>query len=137
MIIDVYKEKFEKDGKESADKYLLETLNNMACDIYSSIGLMKELFSAMAYSKGFHTVSNGFCHDCMLIVTEIAEAVEGDRKDRMDDHLPNLSNRSVELADAIIRIMDMCGKHNIDIAQAVVDKALYNMGRQHLHGKVY
>src|SRR4029077_14292055 len=42
----------------------------------------------------------------MLMVSEIAEAMEGDRKDLMDDKLPHRKMAEVELADAVIRIFD-------------------------------
>lgn len=44
-----------------------------------------------------------------LVVTEIAEATEGERKDLMDDHLPHRKMGEVELADALIRLLDMAG----------------------------
>src|SRR5271168_4098252 len=43
----------------------------------------------------------------MLVVSEVAEAMEGDRKDLMDDKLPHRKMLEVELADAVIRILDM------------------------------
>jgi len=45
----------------------------------------------------------------MLIVTEIAEAMEGHRKNLNDDKLPHRPMIRVELADALIRILDMAG----------------------------
>ena len=45
----------------------------------------------------------------MLVVTEIAEATEGERKDLMDDHLPNRKMGEVELADVLIRMLDIGG----------------------------
>ena len=45
-----------------------------------------------------------------LINTEIAEATEGERKDRMDDHLPHRKMGEVELADALIRTLDIGGR---------------------------
>lgn len=42
-----------------------------------------------------------------LISTEIAEASEGARKDLMDDHLPHRKMEEVELADALIRTLDL------------------------------
>ncbi|MCV6592596.1 MAG: hypothetical protein OIF48_06575 [Silicimonas sp.] len=44
-----------------------------------------------------------------LVMTEIAEAVEGLRKDLMDDHLPHHKMLHVEIADAMIRALDMAG----------------------------
>lgn len=45
----------------------------------------------------------------MLTVSEIAECMEGERKDLMDDHLPHRKMAEVELADAVIRIADILG----------------------------
>jgi hypothetical protein len=45
----------------------------------------------------------------MLVVSEIAECMEGERKNLMDDHLPHRKMAEVELADAVIRIADIAG----------------------------
>lgn len=45
----------------------------------------------------------------MMIITELAEAIEGHRKDLMDDHLPHRKMAEVELADALIRTLDLMG----------------------------
>lgn len=45
-----------------------------------------------------------------LVSTEIAEATEGERKNLMDDHLPHRRMGEVELADALIRTLDIAGK---------------------------
>lgn len=42
-----------------------------------------------------------------------------------------------ELADTIIRILDFCGKHKIDIEAAVHEKMAYNESRPHKHGKQF
>ena len=47
-----------------------------------------------------------------LISTEIAEATEGERKDLMDDHLPHRKMGEVELADAMIRLLDLAGRYD-------------------------
>lgn len=44
-----------------------------------------------------------------LVSTEIAEATEAERKDLMDDHLLHRKGGEVELADAMIRLLDMAG----------------------------
>lgn len=46
----------------------------------------------------------------MLVVTEIAEAMEGSRKNLKDDKLPQYDMLSVELIDALIREFDILGK---------------------------
>jgi hypothetical protein len=65
----------------------------------------------------------------MLTVTELAEAMEGVRKDLMDDHLPHRKMEEVEIADAIIRLLDYCGGRGLDIGGAVQEKMAYNRVR--------
>lgn len=65
----------------------------------------------------------------MLMVSEIAEAMEGARKDLMDDHLPHRKAVEVELADALIRIFDYAGEHNLDLQGAYEEKIAYNAQR--------
>jgi NTP pyrophosphatase (non-canonical NTP hydrolase) len=65
----------------------------------------------------------------MLVVSEIAEAMEGDRKGLQDDHLPHRPMVEVELADAIIRILDIAAYHGLDLDGAVHEKLQYNMRR--------
>lgn len=52
----------------------------------------------------------------MLIVTELAEAMEGHRKNSKDDKLPHRSMVEVELADAAIRCFDTAGGFSWDLA---------------------
>ena len=60
---------------------------------------------------------------------EIAEAMEGERKDLMDDHLPHRKMAEVELADAVIRILDYAGAFGYDVEGAIEEKLEYNKHR--------
>jgi NTP pyrophosphatase (non-canonical NTP hydrolase) len=72
----------------------------------------------------------------MLIVTEIAEATESIRHGNpASDKIPAYSGAEEELADAFIRIMDLCQSRGWDLAGAVLTKTAYNERREHLHGK--
>ena len=70
----------------------------------------------------------------MLIVSEISEAMEGHRTNAMDGHCPTHSAVAVELADAVIRIFDLAGAMNLDLAGAFTEKMRYNATRaDHTH----
>jgi hypothetical protein len=49
-----------------------------------------------------------------LFHSELSEAMEGDRKGLMDDHLPQYEMFWVEVADFVIRCLDWLGYHNHD-----------------------
>lgn len=65
----------------------------------------------------------------MLCVSELSEAMEGDRKNLMDDKLPTRKMFEVELADTLIRIFDLAGAAGCDLAGALVEKMAYNSTR--------
>lgn len=64
-----------------------------------------------------------------LIHSEVSEAMEGHRKNLMDDKLPHRKMIEVELADAVIRIMDLAGAMNLDLGGALVEKLVFNTQR--------
>lgn len=64
-----------------------------------------------------------------LIHSEVSEAMEAFRKNADDDHLPHRKGFEVELADAIIRIFDLAGAHNLDLQGAIQEKMAYNAQR--------
>lgn len=70
----------------------------------------------------------------MLMVSEIAEAMEGERRDLMDDKLPHRKMAEVELADTLIRIFDYACAYGYDLEGAYQEKRLYNAQRaDHKH----
>lgn len=62
----------------------------------------------------------------LLIVSEVVESMEGNRKNLMDDKLPHRKMREVELGDAAIRIFDTGGGYGMDLAGAIVEKMAFN-----------
>ena len=65
----------------------------------------------------------------MLTVTEVAEAMEGHRKGLKDDHLTHRDMLEVELADTVIRVLDLAGALKMDVAGAIMEKLAYNQQR--------
>lgn len=65
----------------------------------------------------------------MLIVSEVAEGMEADRKNKKDDKLPGRYGIEVELADAVIRIFDAAGAWKLDLGGAIKEKLAFNRQR--------
>ncbi len=65
----------------------------------------------------------------MLTVSELSEAMEAHRKGLMDSHIPHRNGVEVELADAVIRIMDLAGALGLDVGAAIAEKLDYNAKR--------
>lgn len=66
----------------------------------------------------------------MLIVSEVAEAMEGERKNLMDDKLKHRKMAEVELADVLIRCFDYAGAYGYDLAGAMLEKMAFNAVRE-------
>ena len=68
----------------------------------------------------------------LLIIAEVAEATEEYRDGKMDTYLGAGGKPEgfwVEVADAVIRILDLCGVLELDIANAITEKLQYNSSR--------
>lgn len=104
--------------------------------VFSGVNTLQEICHKAAVEGGWWTdLTTGELYQrnkgelLCLIHSEISEAMEGARKNIMDDHLPNRPMEEVELADAIIRIMDYAGGFGLDVAGAILDKLAYNRTR--------
>ncbi len=64
-----------------------------------------------------------------LVHSEISEALEGHRKGLMDDHLPHRRMFDVEIADAMIRLMDIAAHECPDLPEIIMEKLDYNLQR--------
>lgn len=91
-----------------------------------------------AVDKGFWDDPVNVAEKLALIHSEISEALEAYRKGNPPDNkLPEYESAAVELADAVIRIMDLAGGMGMNLAGAIVAKVEYNLGRPRKHGKEF
>ncbi|MCM2317561.1 MAG: hypothetical protein NDJ92_20615, partial [Thermoanaerobaculia bacterium] len=65
----------------------------------------------------------------MLMVCELAEGYEAHRKDLNDDKLTHRNGKEVELADAVIRIMNYARHRGLDVVGAIIEKTRFNETR--------
>lgn len=84
---------------------------------------------AIAVEKAYNAQAIALMH------SELSEALEADRKDLMDDKLTHRKGLEVELADAVIRIMDFTQGKDMDLDNTIAEKLAYNTTRPYLHGE--
>lgn len=123
---------------------LSETVNNgfrVTTDLYINMDAYVDTLQFLCYESskaaGWHTnletglpVDRNIAECLCLIHSEISEALEGHRKNQMDDKLPHRPMIEVELADAMIRILDLGGVLNLDLGGAFAEKFHYNQTRK-------
>jgi NTP pyrophosphatase (non-canonical NTP hydrolase) len=111
-----------------------------------------------AKSKGFYDKEKNIGEMLALIHSEVSEALEADRKGRYCPEIPNIedvaNNESMsvliaqyhnyikgtfeeEMADIVIRVMDLCAYKKIDLLHHIKAKMRMNSLREHKHGKKY
>ena len=110
-------------------KYHFPALNELS-------GRIRECIEDHGFSK---PNNSNVAEKLMLTVTELSEALEFARDGNFDLFFDGLKPDGfpAELADAIIRILDMCAAMNIDIAKVLALKMGYNESRPVRHGRQF
>lgn len=106
-----------------------QELENRGHYLSADINLLVKLCSGLSKDSGWHDKPVEFGTRIALIHSEASEALEGHRKNLMDDHLPNRPMAEVELADVIIRVCDLAGIEGYDLGGAIIEKLKYNQQR--------
>lgn len=91
------------------------------------------------FKNGWFDTSRTVLEDLMLIVTEVAEAAEEYREGNIKigttfDEKGKPLGFASEIADILIRLLDLCERHEIDLVKETIQKLDYNRTRGHRHG---
>lgn len=104
------------------------------------LGELAENIHALHVAKGFYDEPRTVSHLMGLVMTELAEIVEDDRKfvsATPSEKIPEFTKEEEEVADAVIRLLDFAGQRGLRIGSAILAKHAYNGTRPPLHGKRY
>ena len=91
-----------------------------------------------AIAKGFWTAGENCSIPTKLCLmhSELSEALEAVRNGNPpDNHIPEFSGLEAELADVVIRIMDLSHKKDLRVAEAILAKIEINAARPVMHGR--
>lgn len=111
---------------------------NVTDTFSKSFAALAEEVHANSRSKGWWDEERNNGEMIALMHSELSEALEGFRHGNPpDDHIPAFTSVEAELADVIIRIMDMAAARGLRVGEAIIAKHEYNQSRPYKHGKAF
>ena len=119
-----------KEAHENAKKHGFWEDVEMLVHEYDEIDILEAAMCKEWIDGCKSDLSNAICTRLMLIVGEVAEAMEGLRKN-------DRANFQEELADIMIRVFDLAGGLEVDLESEIKKKMEMNKSRFYKHGKSF
>lgn len=125
--------RISKDDLDMAKQSGESLIGRMCC--------IEDDFNDLVWATYDHNVDAGWWKDIadseyaiptklVLIHSEISEAMEADRRSLADDKLKHRMGIEAELADAVIRILDLAGHLDIPLGTVIREKMEFNLTRE-------
>lgn len=124
--------------QRTPDDLFIENFRILSETIYSR--MVEKGFWPMGIDAvtGVQKPTRNFGEAIALCHTELSECLEGHRKgSQPDEHCPDFKTTEVELADLVIRVMDLAAGFRLRVGEALIAKMNFNKTRPKKHGKKY
>lgn len=121
--------------KHAAEMVQIEQLSKLLGD---AVDTLAKTVHALAVKNGFWESSPNDGEKLMLIVSELGEGLEALRHGNPpSEHIPEFSAIEEEMADVVIRVMDLCEGRGWRLGEALLAKHAYNLTRPFRHNKAF